>query len=181
MRAVREAIPGTPFGVSTGAWILNDTALRHKMVSEWKALPDFASVNFKEEGAVELAQLLLSRGMGIEAGVSDLPGAEAFVASGLAPRCLRILLEPQENSADSALANVSAIEAALKAGGVQLPLLLHGVDATAWELLDAAAVRGYDTRVGFEDILTLPSGTPAASNAELVAEAVRRATRHGAP
>ena len=181
VRAVREAIPGTPFGVSTGAWILRDAALRHKMVSEWKALPDFASVNFKEEGAVELAQLLLSRGMGIEAGVSDLPGAEAFVASGLAPRCLRILLEPQEESADTALANVSAIEAALKAGGVQLPLLLHGLDATAWELLDTAAARGYDTRVGFEDILTLPSGAPAASNAELVAEAVRRATRHGAP
>ena len=181
VRAVREAIPGTPFGVSTGAWILKIAALRHKMVSEWKALPDFASVNFKEEGAVELAQLLLSRGMGIEAGVSDLPGAEAFVASGLAPRCLRILLEPQEESADTALANVSAIEAALKAGGVKLPLLLHGLDATAWELLDAAAARGYDTRVGFEDILTLPSGAPAASNAQLVAEAVRRATRHGAP
>ena len=181
VRAVREAIPGTPFGVSTGAWILNDPALRRKMVSEWTVLPDFASVNFKEEGAVELAQLLLSRGMGIEAGVSDLPGAEAFVASGLAPRCLRILLEPQEESADTALANVSAIEAALKAGGVQLPLLLHGLDATAWELLDAAAARGYDSRVGFEDILTLPSGAPAASNAELVAEAVRRATRHGAP
>ena len=181
VRSVRGAVSGTPFGVSTGAWILKDPALRHKMVSEWKALPDFASVNFKEEGAVELAQLLLSRGMGIEAGVSDLPGAEAFVASGLAPRCLRILLEPQEESADTALANVSAIEAALKAGGVQLPLLLHGLDATAWELLDAAAARGYDTRVGFEDILTLPSGAPAASNADLVAEAVRRATRHGAP
>jgi uncharacterized protein (DUF849 family) len=69
---------------------------------------------------------------------------------------------------------VSAIEAALKADGVKLPLLLHGLDATAWELLDAAAARGYDTRVGFEDVLTLPSGAPAASNAQLVAEAVRR-------
>jgi uncharacterized protein (DUF849 family) len=174
VRAVREAVPGTPFGVSTGAWILKDALLRHKMVSEWKALPDFASVNFKEEGAVELAQLLLSRSMGIEAGVSDLPGAEAFVASGLAPRCLRVLIEPQENSTDSALANVSAIEAALRAGGVKRPLLLHGLDATAWELLDVAAARGYDTRVGFEDILTLPSGPLATSNAQLVAEAVRR-------
>ena len=181
VRAVREAIPGTPFGVSTGAWILKDPALRHKMVSEWKVLPDFASVNFKEEGAVELAQLLLSRGMGIEAGLSDTIGAEILITSGFAARCLRILLEPQEDSADTALANVSAIEAALKAGGVQLPLLLHGLDATAWKLLDAAAARGYDTRVGFEDILTLPSGAPAASNAELVAEAVRRAIRHGAP
>jgi uncharacterized protein (DUF849 family) len=174
VRAVRGAIPGTPFGVSTGVWILKDPALRHKMVSEWQVLPDFASVNFKEEGAVELASLLSSRGLGIEAGLSDALGAEILVSSGLAARCLRILLEPQENSADSALANVSAIEAALKAGGVKLPLLLHGLDATAWELLDAAAARGYDTRVGFEDVLTLPSGALAASNAELIAEAARR-------
>jgi uncharacterized protein (DUF849 family) len=174
VRAVRGAIPETPFGVSTGAWILRDLGLRHKMVSEWKVLPDFASVNFKEEGAVELASLLASRGLGIEAGLSDTLGAEVLVTSGLAPSCLRILLEPQENSADSALGNVNAIEAALKAGGVKLPLLLHGLDATAWELLDAAAARGYDTRVGFEDVLTLPSGALAASNAELIAEAVRR-------
>jgi uncharacterized protein (DUF849 family) len=174
VRAVRGAIPGTPFGVSTGVWILKDPALRHKMVSEWQVLPDFVSVNFKEEGAVELASLLSSRGLGIEAGLSDALGAEILVSSGLAARCLRILLEPQENSADSALANVSAIEAALKAGGVKLPLLLHGLDATAWELLDAAAASGYDTRVGFEDVLTLPSGALAASNAELIAEAARR-------
>jgi uncharacterized protein (DUF849 family) len=174
VRAVRGAIPGTPFGVSTGAWILRDPTLRHKMVSEWKVLPDFASVNFKEEGAVELASLLASRGLGIEAGLSDALGAEILVTSGLAPSFLRILLEPQENSADSALANVSAIEAALKAGGVKLPLLLHGLDATAWELLDAASARGYDTRFGFEDVLTLPSGALAASNAELIAEAARR-------
>jgi uncharacterized protein (DUF849 family) len=174
VRAVRGAIPGTPFGVSTGAWILKDPALRQKMVSEWKVLPDFASVNFKEEGAVELASLLASRGMGIEAGLSDTIGAEILIASGLAARCLRILLEPQGDSADTALANVSAIEAVLKAGGVKLPLLLHGLDATAWELVDAATERGYDTRVGFEDVLTLPNGALAASNAQLIAEAVRR-------
>lgn len=174
VRAMRGAVPGTPFGVSTGAWILNDAALRHKMVSEWKVLPDFASVNFKEEGAVELASLLGSRGLQIEAGLIDSLGAEILIGSGLASRCLRVLLEPQENSADSALANVSAMEAALKAGDVKLPLLLHGVDATGWELFDAAAARGYDTRVGFEDVLTLPSGAPAASNAQLIAEAVRR-------
>jgi len=34
--------------------------------------------------------------------------------------------------------------------------------------------QGYDTRVGFEDILTLPDGKPASSNGELVAEASRR-------
>ena len=64
--------------------------LRRKLVSQWTLLPDFASVNFKEEGAVELADLLLSRGVAIEVGLSDNHGAEVLVSSGLAPRCLRI-------------------------------------------------------------------------------------------
>jgi uncharacterized protein (DUF849 family) len=172
--AVRAAIPGKTFGVSTGAWILRDAALRHKLVSQWTALPDFASVNFKEDGAEDLSRLLLSRDVALEVGFTDTQGTNAFVACGLAPRCLRILLEPQEASADAALENVRAIEAILDRGGVKIPRLLHGLDATAWELIDAAVARGLDTRVGFEDILTLPSAKLAATNAEIVAEAVRR-------
>jgi uncharacterized protein (DUF849 family) len=172
--AVRASIPGTPFGVSTGAWILRDPALRHRFVSEWTVLPDFASINFKEEGAEGLARMLLSRGVALEIGFTDTQGTNAFVASGLAPRCLRILLEPQEAAADAALENVRNIEAALDRGGVKLPRLLHGLNATAWELIDRAFASGCATRVGFEDILTLPGGKLAASNADLVAEAARR-------
>lgn len=173
--AVRAAIPGTPFGVSTGAWILCNAALRNKLVSQWTVLPDFASVNFKEDGAENLAHLLLSRGVNLEIGFTDTQCINAFVASGLAPRCLRILLEPQESGATAALENVRAIEAVLDRGGVKIPRLLHGLNATAWQLIDAAIAGGYETRIGFEDILTLPSGAPAASNAALVAETVRRA------
>lgn len=172
--AVHAAVPGTPFGVSTGAWILRNAALRLKLVSEWKVLPNFASVNFKEEGAEELARLLLSRGVGIEAGFSDTYGAEIFDASHLAGRCLRILLEPQEATTAAALETVRAIEAVLDRAGVKIPRLLHGMDATAWDLIDRAAAGGYDTRIGFEDILTRPDGSAAASNAALVAEALRR-------
>jgi uncharacterized protein (DUF849 family) len=46
---------------------------------------------------------------------------------------------------------------------------------TAWDLIDAAVKRGYDTRIGFEDALVLPNGVQAASNAALVAEAMKRA------
>jgi uncharacterized protein (DUF849 family) len=172
--AVRAAIPGTPFGVSTGAWIVRDATLRYKLVSQWPVLPDFVSVNFKEEGAVDLARLLLSRGLEIEGGLADVEGANILVASGLAPRCLRILLEPQEPTARAALENVRAIEAALDHGGVKLPRLLHGFNQTAWEVIDAAIAGSYDTRVGFEDTLTLPQGMPAKTNAELVAETIRR-------
>jgi uncharacterized protein (DUF849 family) len=46
--------------------------------------------------------------------------------------------------------------------------LLHGVDATAWPLLQEAARRGYDARIGLEDTLRLPGGELAGDNLELV-------------
>jgi uncharacterized protein (DUF849 family) len=174
VEAVRTAVPSIRFGVSTGLWILPDAAHRHAAVAQWKVLPDYASVNFKEEGAVELGKLILGRGMGIEAGFTDPRGTEEFLASGLAPRCLRVLLEPLEPDFEAAIQTIAAIEAALDRGGVKIPRLLHGFNQTAWAVIDAAAARGYDTRVGFEDILTLPNGAPATSNAALVSEALRR-------
>jgi uncharacterized protein (DUF849 family) len=174
LTAVRSAIPGTPVGVSTGAWILRNAELRQKMVSRWTVLPDFASVNFKEDGAVPLAEMLLSRGVALEAGLSDAHGTEVFVTSGLGPRCLRILLEPFESSKEAALETLKQIEAMLEAAGLTRPCLLHGLNQTAWALIDEAAARGYDTRVGFEDILTLPDGTSAPSNGALVSETFRR-------
>jgi uncharacterized protein (DUF849 family) len=172
--AVRRAVPSTPFGVSTGAWILRDPKARYEAVSRWKVLPDFASVNMKEEGAVDLANLLLSLGIGIEAGFTDVRGTETFAESGLASRCLRILLEPLGQDPKSLLGTVEAIETALDHAQIKMPRLLHGVDRAAWDTIDLAIARGYDTRVGFEDVLNLPDGIQASSNAALVAEAARR-------
>jgi uncharacterized protein (DUF849 family) len=172
--AVRPAAPGTPVGIGTGAWILQDAKLRHEKVSRWTELPDFASVNFKEDGAVPLAEMLLARGVGVEAGLSNLHGTEVFVASGLAPRCLRVLLEPFEQTREAALKTLQDIEAVLDRAGVTLRRVLHGLNHTAWDLIDEAAARGYDTRVGFEDILMLPGGKTASSNGPLVSEAFRR-------
>jgi uncharacterized protein (DUF849 family) len=56
VRAVRQACPGTPVGVSTGLWITGgDPAARHTAVAAWADLsaaarPDFASVNLSEAG-----------------------------------------------------------------------------------------------------------------------------------
>jgi uncharacterized protein (DUF849 family) len=201
LNAVRAAVPGTPVGVSTGAWILRDAQLRHEVVSRWKVLPDFASVNFKEEGALPLAELLLCRGIGVEVGLSDVQGTQVFVTSGvqlshqqvvaemmlseadvflptgIGSRCLRVLLEPFETSTEAALKTLDQIEGMLDAAGIDLPRVLHGLNETAWDLIDEAAARGYDTRVGFEDILTLPNGKQAPGNAALVTEAYRRMSR----
>ena len=100
------------------------------------------------------------------------------VRSGLAPRCLRILLEPR--GADAASAVRSAADemiAVLDKAGVSAsttPRLLHGSNATAWGVIDEASRRGLDTRAGLEDTLTMPDGTTAPDNAAIVAEARRR-------
>jgi uncharacterized protein (DUF849 family) len=174
VRAIRLAVPGTPLGVSTGAWIAGSGVEREHLVAAWSDLPDFASVNFDEVGAASLARLLLRRGVAVEAGLSDERATQCFIGTGLAGECLRVLLEPQPQELSFALGIVNRIEAALERAGVKCPRLLHGTEATCWPLFEEAARRGYDARIGLEDTLTLPDGRPAPGNGALVAEARRR-------
>ena len=183
IRALLTIAPNEQIGISTGAWILPHPA-RLQAASNWAVLPGFASVNFGEEGATELAKLLLSRGVEVEAGLCDADAAQVFLQSGLATRCIRVLLEPQEQEMKSALETVNAMERVLQSGGADFPFLLHGTEATAWPMMDDAIARGYDVRIGLEDTLVLPDGRIAKDNVELVNEAVRRVgavrTRAGA-
>jgi uncharacterized protein (DUF849 family) len=174
---IRSRVAGTPVGVSTGAWIEPDVERRYDAVSRWMVLPDFASVNFKEDGAAILAELLMSKGVAVEAGISDVAGTSIFLRSGLEPRCLRLLIEPMEQDLGRALENLRTMLAVLDEGRSDCSRVVHGMGATAWDLIDEAVARGYGTRVGFEDVLTLPGGGGASGNAELVAEAVRRMGR----
>jgi uncharacterized protein (DUF849 family) len=172
--AIRARCPGIPIGVSTGIWIEPDARLRLQKVQQWTVLPDFASVNFDEPGVADLCNVLHTRGIGVEAGISTCDEARLLCKPGLADRCLRILIEPGEEETEAALINVSAIIRVLDEEHVQLPRLLHGFGATAWSILDAALDLGYDTRIGLEDTLTLPDGRQAQGNAELVALAVSK-------
>ncbi len=165
LEAIRAARPGVPVGVSTGSWIVTDVERRLALIRAWEVLPDFASVNVHEEGAVRVMRLLIEKGVGVEAGVWNARAAEAWVGSGLAGECLRVLIEPGEEPGD-ARAKLEEIEAAL--GPDSRPRLLHGLDGSAWEMVALAARRGYDTRIGFEDTLRLPDGIYAQSNAALV-------------
>jgi len=173
--AIRSACPGVPVGVSTGAWIVPDLHKRLMLIDSWTVLPDFASVNLHEAGTVDVIRLLLSKHIGVEAGVWNAPAAKALLESGLADRCLRILLEPAEASCSSRI-NLRQIETTLS--GVERPRLLHGLGRCAWDLVALAAERGYDTRIGFEDTLRLPDGTRAQSNADLVSAASRIVRSH---
>jgi uncharacterized protein (DUF849 family) len=170
LEAIRASCHGIPVGVSTGAWIEPDASGRLTVVRSWKVRPDFASVNVHEQGALDLMRLLLDLGVGVEAGVWNAKAARTLRDSDLADQCLRVLIEPAEDAGD-AMTNFNHIEATL--GRLATPRLLHGLDASAWEFVALAAGRGYDTRTGFEDTLTLPDGSTAANNAALVVAANR--------
>lgn len=171
VRALRAAVPTVSCGVSTGAWIVPNTAKRHRLVECWTELPDYASVNFNEPGSELLAALLLQRQVAVEAGVANTTAATRLARSGLGAPCLRILLEPMVQDFAAALRLVGEVEAILDDAAIAIPRLLHGIDQTAWPMIAEAARRGYQTRIGFEDVVLLPDDSPAPSNAALVAAA----------
>src|SRR5690606_30942515 len=149
--AVRAVAPGLPIGVSTGAWIEPDAAKLLELVRAWEVLPDFASVNFHEDGTVALATLLLERGVGVEAGLWTREAAELFASSEVASQCFRILLEPRATEDAEALRTAHEISVVLDAAQVATPRLLHGTRGSTWGVLRAALDLGCDVRVGLED------------------------------
>jgi uncharacterized protein (DUF849 family) len=173
VRAIRAACPGTPLGLTTGLWTTGgDAERRLACVGAWDELPDYASANAVEPGFAELCELLTRLGVGIEVGVWTLADAELLSESGIQP--LRVLVETSDAWAPDPVAAAAEIDAALVGAGVTAPQLHHGANQDAWVVLDAALARGRDIRIGLEDTTTLPDGSPARDNAELVAEAARR-------
>ena len=179
LAAVRCAVPGMPIGVTTGAWTEADPARRVHAMGAWTSLPDFASVNWHEPGAEQVASALLDRGVKVEAGLWHPDAVQAWLASPLRLRCLRVLLElpdgPDEREthaeADGLLAMLN------RGGGPAVPVLLHGEGSSCWPALGHARSLGLATRIGLEDVLVLPDGSPAPDNAALVIAALAQSSR----
>lgn len=165
--AMRAAV-NVPIGVSTGAWVIPDPAERVAAIKRWTTQPDFASVNFHEDGAADVARALISNGVGVEAGLWNADSARALIASGLADQCLRIMLEPINPDLDVTLETLAGLDDALDGVAPAVPRLLHGHGATAWAVLALAGERGEHSRIGLEDTLMLPDGSAARDNADLV-------------
>ena len=89
-----------PVGISTGALFMPDVGNRLRAIEDWEILPDFASVNFHESGATDIARLLGDRGVGVEGGLRHDEAAAVCADSGLGDRCLRILIEPMEQTTE---------------------------------------------------------------------------------
>jgi uncharacterized protein (DUF849 family) len=168
LTALRQARPGLPVGVSTGEWIEPDPAARVAAVRAWTVLPDFASVNAHEEGAELVAAALHQRGIGVEAGLWTLEALAAYRRWRVPVR--RILVECLHPDPAEALADADRLLAALSPGGPEV--LLHAEGPAVWAVLRDAVRRGVHSRIGLEDVRTLPDGSVATGNVELVATAV---------
>ena len=163
---VRDAC-GVPVGVSTGAWIEPDLERRIELIRGWTA-PDYASVNLSEAGARDAARALLDAGVGIEAAVWTVDEARQLAEWDTHAGITRVLIEPVELKAHDAVAFVDAIHDVLDRAGVATPRLQHGDGEATWILIEDAARRGLDTRVGLEDTIHDPDGSLTVGNEALV-------------
>ena len=64
-------------------------------------------------GALDLAEALLARGVGVEAGLWHAEGARILVDSGLTQRCTRLLIEPLVQDLAGALVLAAEIQESL--------------------------------------------------------------------
>jgi len=177
--AVRAAVPDVEISCSTQEDIdVGAAPNRVAAIRTWRSAPDLVSLNLAEDGVIELGAALLERGVGIEAGVFTLDGADALLAAPWAGEVHRVLVEVIfEHDDRAAVALARAIDDRVAPLG--RPRLWHGDDRANWAVVDAGIAHGFDVRVGLEDALTGRDGGRAPANAAQVADAVAVAARRG--
>jgi uncharacterized protein (DUF849 family) len=167
IRRVREECPGIPISLSTSAAIEADPDRRYALIERWTELPDLVTANQGEDGIVNLCELLISKGIGIEAGILSPADAEAFADSGLAHRCVRAMVEPLDNDPDQAVRDAAEMERTLTAARIELEQVHHGEGVASWTVSVRGLARGHGIRTGLEDTVYLPDGRLAHDNASL--------------
>jgi uncharacterized protein (DUF849 family) len=149
-------------------------------VHGWSVVPDVASVNLSEAGAVELCRALWQRGVQVEAGLVCLEDARLLAGEGIARYCRRALIEVEASDAAEAVAAAQEIDELLVDLMVPLPRVWHGVERATWAVVAAGARAGSGVRIGLEDTLELPDGRPAPGNPAMVLAAGELLRRAGA-
>jgi len=177
LRAVRRKCVGTPISLTTSAAIVGDPALRLRIISSWTELPDLVTANQGEEGIIELCELLMSRGVEIEAGLLSVDDAKKFIATPAHLRWRRLLIEPLDADPDQAVRHATQIERIVSAAGIALEQVHHGYGIASWAVNHRAVTRGHGIRTGLEDVMVLPDGQEAVSNEQLVRTAVAMTKR----
>jgi uncharacterized protein (DUF849 family) len=172
--AIREAAPELEISCSTQKDIdLGGAADRAAAVAAWRSPPDVVSLNLAEVGAVDLGEVLIECGIGIEAGLFTLADAGTLLAAPWAAAVRRVLVETIfEHDDRSAVELARAVDSRVAELG--RPRLWHGDGRANWAVVDAGLAAGVDVRVGLEDALVGRDGEIAPGNAGQVADVVAR-------
>lgn len=168
VEAIHAAAPGLPVGLTTSSAIDPDPFARAAAVRAWRRPPDFVAVTLAGLGGAGIIRAARHAGIPVEVGLTTPEDADELARSPFAHQVVRALVEVH-GGADEARAIARRVP-----DGV--PQLWHGYGAQTWDVLAGAIADGHAVRVGFEDVLELPDGRVAQSNAELVAAAVALAT-----
>ncbi|GLY54787.1 3-keto-5-aminohexanoate cleavage protein [Lentzea sp. NBRC 102530] len=157
---VRAAVPGIEISVSTHVPGGN----RGTLIASWAPLatgrPDIATVHVRDPHWRDLVRSLDQVNVKVDL-VVDAPVQLGELPQGVG----RITVAATRDAVEGLLRQVEPLG---------LPVLVHGRDADAWQVLDYAALLEHDVRMGLEDALHLPGGRRARNNAELVALARKR-------
>ena len=78
--AMRNSAPGVPIGLSTRWAIQPSGRARQQPIAAWSVLPNYVSVNLIEDDAPEVISLVLSKGIGVEAGLWSQQDAKRLAA-----------------------------------------------------------------------------------------------------
>ncbi|WP_328740323.1 3-keto-5-aminohexanoate cleavage protein [Streptomyces erythrochromogenes] len=179
LEALRGAGVGVPLAVPADIGAEPDPAQRLARVGAWTVLPDRAVVHFAEPGAAGLAEALLERGVPVDAvaplggpaGPEPLERLRSWLvrSPGGGRGGVRVVAEIAAGPVDERVTGPT-LPAGLR-GLLPRAVLLFGRDGASWPVLRLAARCGTAARTGVGDVLHLPDGRPARSNAELVAAA----------
>ena len=172
LNAVRAVCPDAELAISTAEGIAATPAERARWIAGWTVWPDVLCVNLSEPGIDDVLALAETRGAALEAGLWTPADVQRF-RTPQPLRWRRVLLEPLSSDPMSAAAELHTLLSALGDFRPDLPRLAHGMDAATWPTLRRAAALGLDSRIGFEDILTLPDDSKLAGNPDLYRAGLR--------
>lgn len=181
--AIRDRVSGVRISVSTRDGIVGSAREKVAHVAEWpepgEGGPDSATVNWHEDGAIDVAEALHDNGSAVEAGIWTPAAASRFVATNWPWQVERVLVELVPGRTPGSTCEWAAERILAALGMSPSPVLVHGEEQWTWPALRWAQASGFDVRIGLEDTLVLPSGRETAGNAELVRVALSSAG--GAP
>jgi uncharacterized protein (DUF849 family) len=181
--AIRAVAPSMEVGVPSCRWVQPCPQQRLETVSAWgrlgQAKPDVVAVNVHEQGWLDLCARACELGIGLELGVWTPGDAVQLRQAGVPKGTVRVVAEVTVADPGIAVAEAARILRAL--GPVDVPVLLHGEETSAWPVLEYASAMGLDGRIGLEDVLTNPNGMRTGGNAELTRHAQRIMARRGRP